>query len=169
MTARPGFAPLLAGVAALFAGCSGAPGALDSASLGAIEQTVHRYVVASNQGDAAALTALYEEDAILLPPDHEPIRGREAIGDFWAEGTDTGLELDTLRLEVGGDTAYLIGRYRLPPTDQEEADSGQYVLCLKQQPDGVWKVAADIWNGSGASDERGNAREPRISSRPAAP
>ena len=114
-----------------------------------------QYVAASNQGDAAALTALYAEDALLLPPDHEPIHGREAIGEFWEQGTDTGLEISALRLEVDGDVAYLVGRYRLPPTDQENADSGQYVLCLKRQPDGAWKLTADIWNGSGASDERG--------------
>jgi hypothetical protein len=29
------------------------------------------------------------------------------------------------------------------------------VLCLKRQADGAWKLTADIWNGSGASDERG--------------
>jgi uncharacterized protein (TIGR02246 family) len=155
MTVRPGFRPFLGVLAALLAGCSGTSVALDSASRGAIEATVDRYVAASNEGDAAALTELYAEDAVLLPPDHEPIHGREAIGEFWEQGTDTGLEVSTLRLEVEGDVAYLVGRYHLPPTEQEDADSGQYVLCLKRQTDGTWKLTADIWNGSGDSDERG--------------
>jgi len=116
---------------------------------------VDRYVAASNEGNAAALTELYAEDAVLLPPDHEPIHGREAIGEFWQQGTDAGLEVSTLRLEVEGDVGYLVGRYRLPATEQEDADSGQYVMCLKRQTDGTWKLTADIWNGSGASDERG--------------
>jgi uncharacterized protein (TIGR02246 family) len=146
------------GVAAAFlAGCADGSEALDSASRGAIEATVDRYVAASNQGDAEALTSLYADDAVLLPPDHQPIHGREAIGEFWRQGTDAGLEVSTLRLDVGGDVAYLVGRYRLPPTDQEDADSGQYVLCLKRQPGGAWKLTADIWNGSGATDERGAA------------
>ena len=155
MTVRTGFRCLLGALAPLPAGCSGGSVALDSASRGAIEATVDRYVVASNEGDAAALTELYAEDAVLLPPDHEPIHGRQAIGEFWQQGTDTGLEVSTLRLEVEGNVAYLVGRYRLPPTEQEGADSGQYVLCLKRQTDGTWKLTADIWNGSGASDERG--------------
>ena len=156
MTVKPGFRLFLGGLAALLAaGCSGGSVALDSASRGAIEATVDRYVAASNEGDAEALTELYAEDAVLLPPDHEPIHGRQAIGEFWHQGTDAGLEVSTLRLEVDGNVAYLIGRYRLPPTEQEEADSGQYVLCLKRQTDGTWKLTADIWNGSGASDERG--------------
>lgn len=155
MTARPGFRLFLGVVAASLAGWSGGSVVLDSASRGAIEATVDRYVAASNEGDAKALTELYAEDAVLLPPDHEPIHGREAIGEFWRQGTDTGLEVSTLRLEVEGGVAYLVGQYSLPPTDQEEADSGQYVLCLKRQTDGSWKLTADIWNGSGAFDERG--------------
>ncbi len=155
MTASIEFRPFWGLAAALLAGCADGTPALDSASRGAVEATVDRYVAASNQGDAEALADLYADDAVLLPPDHEPVHGRDAITDFWREGTDTGLQVSTLRLEVGGDVAYLVGRYHLPPTEQEEEDSGQYVLCLKRQPDGAWKLTADIWNGSGEGDERG--------------
>jgi uncharacterized protein (TIGR02246 family) len=110
-------------------------------------------VAASNQGDAEALVALYADDAMLLPPDHEPIQGREAIGAFWRQGTDTGLEVTTLAVEVDGDLGYLVGRYHLPPTDEEPADSGQYVMCLRRQRDGSWKLTADIWNRSADGDE----------------
>ena len=66
-----------------------------------------------------------------------------------------------LRLEVDGNVAYMVGRYRLPPTEDEPADSGQYVLCLKRQPDGAWKLTADIWNGSGEAGERGAEDAPK--------
>ena len=155
MTASPRFRPLLGVLAALLAGCGGEAPALETASRGAIQATVDRYVAASNQGDAEALAELYADDAVLLPPDHEPIHGREAIVEFWRQGTDEGLEVSPLRLEVNGDVAYMVGRYRLPPTEDEAADSGQYVLCLKRQADGAWKLTADIWNGSGETDERG--------------
>jgi uncharacterized protein (TIGR02246 family) len=155
MTATPRFRPLLGALGALLAACRGAAPAPEAASRGAIEATVDRYVAASNQGDAEALAQLYADDALLLPPDHEPIHGREAIVEFWRQGTDEGLEVRTLRLEVHGDLAYMIGRYRLPPTEEEAADSGQYVLCLQRQADGAWKLTADIWNGSGGTDERG--------------
>ena len=119
----------------------------------AIEAAVARYVAASNRGDAEALAALYADDAMLLPPDHEPIKGRQAIGDFWRQGTDEGLEVTTLTVEVDGDLGYLVGRYHLPPTDEEPADSGKYVMCLKRQRDGSWKLTADIWNRSGDDEE----------------
>jgi hypothetical protein len=35
------------------------------------------------------------------------------------------------------------------------------VLCLKRQTDGTWKLTADIWNGSSASDERGGGDSPK--------
>jgi uncharacterized protein (TIGR02246 family) len=155
MTVRPVLRLILGLGSAFLAGCSTKAPPRNSDSRGAVEATVDRYVAASNEGDAEALTDLYADDAVLLPPDHEPIHGREAIGEFWRQGTDTGLEVSTLRLEVDGTVAYLIGRYHLPATEGEEADSGQYVLCLKQQTDGSWKLTADIWNGSGGSAERG--------------
>jgi uncharacterized protein (TIGR02246 family) len=126
----------------------------------AIEAAVASYVTAANRGDADALAALYADDAVLLPPDHEPIQGREAIGEFWRQGTDEGLEVTTLRVDVSGDVGYLVGRYRLPATEEEPADSGKSVLCLKRQGDGTWKVTADIWNGSRGDDADDDAAAP---------
>jgi uncharacterized protein (TIGR02246 family) len=148
---------------ALLAGCGQRSGPGEGGSKRAIEAAVQRYVEASNQGDADALASLYADDAMLLPPDHEPVRGRAAIGDFWRQGTDEGLEVTTLTVEVDGDLGYLVGRYHLPATDEEPADSGKYVMCLKRQRDGAWKLTADIWNRSGeAEDEEHDRGAPSI-------
>ena len=128
-------------------------------------------MAASNRGDADALTEMYAEDAVLLPPDHEPIEGREAIGAFWRKGTDQGLEVTTIRIDTDGRIGYLVGRYRLPPTADEPADSGKYLVCLRRQTDGAWKLTADIWNSSGEADADGApaVTEPRSVSRLPAP
>jgi uncharacterized protein (TIGR02246 family) len=146
---------LAAGILAVAgaAGCAGHARVEEPGSRQAIEAAVRRYVTASNEGDAEALAALYADDAVLLPPDHEPIQGREAIGAFWRQGTDEGLQVTTLTVEVEGDLGYLVGRYNLPATDEEPADSGKYVMCLRRQRDGSWKLTADIWNRSGDGDE----------------
>jgi uncharacterized protein (TIGR02246 family) len=152
MTATSHIGLFLGVPALLLAGCRDRAPNPDPASRRAIEAAVDRYVAASNEGDAAALTALYTEDAVLLPPDHAPIHGREAIGEFWRQGTDSGLAVRTLRVEVEGSLGYLVGQYNLPSTDEEPADSGKYVMCLRRQRDGSWKLSADIWNSS-AEDE----------------
>ncbi|HYC33722.1 MAG TPA: SgcJ/EcaC family oxidoreductase [Gemmatimonadales bacterium] len=151
MTATPHIALALLVLPTLL-GCGAAAPAPDPAAREAIEAAVSRYVAASNQGDAEALTELYTDDAVLLPPDHAPVRGRAAIAEFWRQGTDSGLAVTTLRVEVDGSIGYLVGQYNLPETPSEPADSGKYVMCLRRQRDGTWKLSADIWNSS-AEDE----------------
>jgi len=158
MTAWAAQAPMLAVGLALLAGCGQGSSPGEGGSKRAIEAAVQRYVEASNQGDADALASLYADDAVLLPPDHEPVRGRAAIGEFWRQGTDEGLEVTTLTVEVDGDLGYLVGRYHLPATDEEPADSGKYVMCLKRQRDGAWKLTADIWNRSGEAEDEEDSR-----------
>ena len=148
MTVPRGFTLILAGWMTFLAGCATTPKESPAADRKAVEATVSRYVEATNQGDADALAQLYDDDAVLLPPDHQPIEGRAAIGEFWRQGTDEGLAVTTLRLDVQGGIGYLVGQYTLPETDDEPADSGKTVMCLKRQRDGSWKVTADIWNSS---------------------
>jgi uncharacterized protein (TIGR02246 family) len=152
MTVRPSSALLLCLLGGL-AACAAVRPVGGRSDRQGIEAAVSRYVAASNRGDADAMTQLYADDAVLLPPAHEPIEGREAIGAFWHQGTDQGLEVTTLKVEVNGDLGYLVGRYHLPATDEEPADSGKYVMCLKRQFDGSWKLTADIWNSSGDSND----------------
>jgi uncharacterized protein (TIGR02246 family) len=153
MTASLPSALVLTVLAGSLSACSPGLGTLQPSARQAIQAAVGRYVDASNQGDVETLTSLYAEDAVLLPPDHAPIEGRKAIEEFWRQGTDQGLRVTTLRLEVAGDIGYLIGRYNLPATAKEQADSGKYVMCLKRQRDGAWKLTADIWNSSSNEDE----------------
>jgi len=152
--------PALLTLVSLLAGCANQT-ATDPAGRRAVESAIRSYVEASNKGDVAALASLYAEDAVLLPPDHEPIQGRAAIRAFWRQGTDEGLEVTNLAVEVSGNLGYLVGQYHLPATDEEPADSGKYVMCLKRQRDGSWKVTADIWNQSSDADEDDDASPPQ--------
>jgi uncharacterized protein (TIGR02246 family) len=145
----------------LVAGCAGRPVPSDPTGRQAVESAMRRYVEASNRGDATTLASLYADDAMLLPPDHEPIQGRDAIRAFWRQGTDEGLEVTNLAVEVNGNIGYLVGQYHLPASDEEPADSGKYVMCLKRQRDGSWKVTADIWNQSGDADENDDDASPQ--------
>jgi len=70
MTVPRGFTLLLVAWAGLLAGCDTASDDSPAADRKAVEATVNRYVEATNKGDADALAQLYEDDAVLLPPDH---------------------------------------------------------------------------------------------------
>ena len=145
----------MAGWAGFLTGCAPPPSQSITDDRRAVEATVNRYVEATNSGDAEALAQLYEDDAVLLPPDHQPVEGRAAIGEFWRQGTDEGLEVTTLRLDVDGGIGYLVAQYTLLGTDEEPADSGKTVMCLKRQRDGSWKVTADIWNSNVGDEDDG--------------
>jgi len=126
-----------------------------------IERTIRAYAAASNAGDVDSLVSLYADDAVVLPPDHGPVAGRQAIADFWREGLEPGMELTPVRITVAGDLAYAVGRYVLPPTAADPADSGKMVFCLRRQPDGRWRVTADIWNTSTAPEGEDGEEGPR--------
>jgi uncharacterized protein (TIGR02246 family) len=145
----------LALASALAAGCaSSPPRAADRESdRQDIQRTLERYVEASRSQDAAALAALYADDAVLLPPEEEMVVGREAIERFWQDGMEPGLSVETVRVQLQGEAGYLIGRYTLPATDDAPADSGKTVLCFRREAGGRWAVTADIWNSSSAHDD----------------
>ncbi|MDX2193186.1 MAG: DUF4440 domain-containing protein [Gemmatimonadales bacterium] len=115
-----------------------------------IRGLLDRYVEASNRRDIAALVALYADDAYLLPPDHALIAGRAAIAAFWRDALEPGLVLEPVAVELRDDRATVIGRYTLPATLDQPADSGKCVLLLGRATGGGWHVRADIWNGSTA-------------------
>ncbi len=118
-----------------------------------IEAVNEKFIAALNRGDAAAIAALYTEDAILLPPNSGMLEGKEAAQAFWQGGLDMGIkegELETASVEAQGDTAYEIGKYKLtiePPGGPTIKDEGKYLVVWKRQG-GSWKLHADIWNTS---------------------
>ena len=111
-----------------------------------------RFAEAYSRGDVAAVAALYTDDAVLLPPNLEMLRGREAIQQFWAGAKQMGVReaaLETVQVEESGDMACEIGAYTLkiqPEGGQATADRGKCVVVWKREGDRSWKLAVDIWN-----------------------
>jgi len=104
--------------------------------------------------DAAALAALYTEDAILAMPNAPRVNGREAIaaayGAVFAQVSPTTNDVTVDRIEVAqsGDFAYVVGTYGGTSTmadGSSSADTGKYVAVFKNV-NGQWMLAVDTWS-----------------------
>ena len=115
-----------------------------------IEQRVREFEAAFNRRDAAALAAMYTEDARLLPPGSEMLSGRQAIQQFWQGAFDMGVsggELRPQQIEARDDLAYEMSTATLRLGDGG-TQAVKYVVVWKRQTGGAWQMAVDIWNAN---------------------
>ena len=109
-----------------------------------------------NWGNAAAGAAAYTDDAILMPPNHSPLEGKQAIEKYLAEiGSQlqaSNFQLSISEVDVQGDTTIVRGTYSssftVPGTNAPMEDRGKTLQVWKRQADGSWKLHRDIWNSN---------------------
>ena len=113
-----------------------------------------RFLEAYKQRDAVGMASIYTDDARILPPNEPMISGRAAIKDFWQNFLNKGegeAILEAVSVEIKGDTLIEIGAYVLEikqDNGQTIKDEGKHVVIWKQQDDGSWKWAIDIFNSN---------------------
>jgi len=111
---------------------------------------IEQFESAFTQGDAAGIASFYTENAMLLPPEADFVKGRQAIQAFWQMAIDMGikgLKLDVIDVELHGDTAIEMSKYTLGSADNEVMEQGKGIVIWKSVG-GVWKLHRDIWNSS---------------------
>jgi uncharacterized protein (TIGR02246 family) len=116
------------------------------AEIGRIDQAWQK---AYNAGDAAALTALYSQDAKVMAPGAEPVSGHAAIQRLFAADLAKGAK-NTLSLgDVTGfgDFALETGGWVAKAADGKHLDHGTF-MTLYKKADGGWKIYRDTWNSS---------------------
>jgi uncharacterized protein (TIGR02246 family) len=119
-------------------------------SRSAIAAVNRQFEEAARKGDLERLASLYTPDAVALPPDSTLVKGRDNIKKMWgAIAQQIGLKdvrLDTVDLEMAGETAYEVGEAVL--TLATGTAAMKFVVVWKQV-DGQWRLHRDIWNGKG--------------------
>lgn len=154
------------------AGCQSAPGpakkkdtAADKAAINALRDKV---MAAFNSTDAAAVAACYADDAVMMNPNEASAEGKQAIQASYQAMFRQGaakIALAPRQTEVSGDWAFETGtgsitftskaaskkaasRRAAKKTSKPVELTSRYVVVLKKQADGSWKVHLDIGNSA---------------------
>lgn len=103
--------------------------------------------------DADKIAANYADDAVIMTPGGDPMRGKDAIHNGLKQMVaDPALSLTFQATKVdvakSGDLGYTQGSYKMsmtnPVTKKVMDDHGSYVTTYHKQADGSWKAVADI-------------------------
>jgi ketosteroid isomerase-like protein len=113
-------------------------------------------IAASMAFDVNALLDQWTDDAVLLPPRHEPIVGKAALRQFFQEKKEQYANCDMLAYEEQWNEVMVVGEYAYqwgtisfrirPSTGGEIGGAVHAVRILKREEDGYWRVARAIWN-----------------------
>jgi len=122
------------------------------------EATIDRVRLAFNAsyaaGDAKAMGALIDRDAVWMPPTGEQaIVGSEKVVaryKVFFEKTSSVFELQPGKIQICGQWAFINGEWHRKDAAKRGGENkmhgGYYMMVFKKQSDGSWKIARDIWN-----------------------
>ncbi len=97
----------------------------------------------------AYVNAYYAEDATVLYPNNEAVKGREAIlAELSAMGSDMNVTPTIVDINGKEDLAYVYGTVKMETNAKVELDHGKYIEIWEKQEDGSWQVVYDIFNSS---------------------
>jgi len=138
----------------VFAASGCAPKVDVEAERAALLQVDADWAKAAVAKDLERTVSFLADDAVMLPPNAPIMTGKDAIGKLWSElfaapGFAISWQASQAAVASAGDLGYTHGTYEGTMTDPEGnpvTDRGKYVTVWKKQPDGTWKVVADIWN-----------------------
>ena len=139
-------------LAALVACAKPAP-VVDVAADEAVVRTINpAWFKAYAAGDAAAIAALYADDAVVSAPGSAAWRGRTAIQEAFAKdiagSVAAGISFNSgtsPEFGVSGDVAWEWNTFHLTDKAGATVDTGKYVTVYARR-NGKWQIVRDIWN-----------------------
>jgi uncharacterized protein (TIGR02246 family) len=149
---------LLASVVASVAlvGCASAPTAhstaADEAAIAAFNKS---YLQAINDGDAAALASLTDDDHMAIFNGGPPLAGKKANVDAMArafERTKIVERWTPLETVIDGDLAFQRGTFTVDATPKAGGptthSAGNFLRIYRRQPNGEWRMTRDTFNAT---------------------
>ena len=121
-----------------------------------VGKTRDAYMSAWKSANAGQIADLYTDDALVLYPNQPAVNGKSAIRAyfqaFFGDFAQKEFVLESSEVEIAGDWAFDRGTYRWKGVPRAGAggdpaeDHGKYLVILRRQSDGTWKVARDMDN-----------------------
>ena len=118
----------------------------------AIDTANAQWARLTSSGHADSIAEFYAENAVVMPPNMAPTRGKAAIRAFFATLNEVKptLSLRSDSVWASGSAAVEQGRWwwkwtGAPPPGMPVADSGKYIVRWVNE-NGRWLMAQDIWN-----------------------
>lgn len=133
-------------VVAVFFGCA-APAMAQSKA--AIQRLEDQWGAAFNKGDAAAVAAMYTEDAYVLPSGAPMAKGRADIQKFWTAAMQQLGDVKCTAVDVkplGRSGAREIGTCTFKTKGASPQDGALKYAVVWQKVNGQWMLNTDIWN-----------------------
>ena len=124
-----------------------------------VDEPYQRFATAYATLDADRVAQIYAEDALMLPPGGDIVRGRAAIRDRY----ETGFERDRERRHTrritfelvdrvtSGDVRSDYGYYTIiarSAEGHEERSRGKFAKVWLRGRDGVWRIRSDSWSSA---------------------
>ena len=115
----------------------------------AFQKLADQWTEAFNKGDLAQVGQMYTEDAVLLPPEAEMARGRDAILAYWKKEAERVGDIKVTITDVkplGADTAHVVFTSTLKTKGAQAQDVPGKGATLAQKAGGDWRIATHVWN-----------------------
>ena len=107
-------------------------------------------------GNISALVSMFEDDAVLMPPNDTTVYGKEEIQSWWEEYFTyfrVASSVETEReVTLDGDQAYVRSSFSITIVPKQQGarilDDIRSLTVWNRRPDGNWKITHQIWNST---------------------
>lgn len=125
--------------------------------LQAIERLHAKDMLASKTGDFAVLRSILTDDAVVMPPGGNLVRGKAELDASFVRMQNAMSEIEVLEyildfaeVKIFGDYAIewgtISGSMRAKDSNEIQYSAYKVMRILQKQPNGEWKVHRTIWN-----------------------
>jgi ketosteroid isomerase-like protein len=120
-----------------------------------VEEVNRAMEAAFNRKDLLAAARFYADDATIIGPRGERVRGRERIDQYWTSiRNPVSWKLDVLEIGGSRDEPWQVGRSTLVTGNPPEVHSSitDFIVLWRRQRDGTLKIYIDMYPGGGGSN-----------------